>query len=53
MVRSSAWSGIRENIAASGASDAGALRCAPFGVPVVPEVRMMNRASSAGGSTSD
>jgi hypothetical protein len=38
-----------ENIAASGLSVSGWARCAPFGVPVVPEVRMMNRLDSSGG----
>ena len=52
IVRSRARSGIFENSAAAGSSDSGCLRCAPFGVPVVPLVRMTTRPFSAGGTTS-
>ena len=52
-VFSSARSGIRENIAASGARLSGEPRWAPLGVPVVPEVRITNLAGSAGGSWSE
>ena len=52
IVRSPACSGIFENSAAAGSSDSGCLRCAPFGVPVVPLVRMTTRPFSAGGTTS-
>ena len=41
IVFSRAFSGIRESSAATGSSDFGWLREAPFGVPVVPEVRMI------------
>ena len=36
IVRSRALSGIRSSSAATGSSDCGCLRLAPFGVPVVP-----------------
>ena len=49
-----AFSGIRSMIEMSGPKPLGVLRAAPFGVPVVPEVRMIVRpclrgTSSAGG----
>ena len=52
IVRSPARIGIRENIAASGPSVSGCARWAPFGDPVVPEVRITNRLDSSGGSRS-
>jgi hypothetical protein len=52
-VLSRARSGILARSAAAGSSDSGCLREAPFGVPVVPEVRMMTRPFSAGGRSSD
>jgi len=45
-------SGIFDSSAAAGSSVSGWLRVAPFGVPVVPEVRMTTRPGSAGGTTS-
>ena len=45
-----ARSGIASRIAAAGASDPGWLRCAPFGVPVVPLVRITVRPGSSGAS---
>ncbi len=39
-VLSRAFNGIFENSAASGSTESGCLRAAPFGVPVVPEVRI-------------
>ncbi len=53
IVRSRARSGIRENIAASGLRVSGWPRWAPFGIPVVPEVRITNRLDSSGGSRSE
>ncbi len=47
-----ARSGIFENSAAAGSSDSGCLRCAPFGEPVVPLVRMTTRPLFSGGTTS-
>ncbi len=45
----SAWSGIRDSSPAAGASDPGLERFAPFGGPVVPEVRITVRPGSDGG----
>ena len=53
IVVSRARSGIFENSAAAGSSESGCLRAAPFGVPVVPEVRITTRPGSAGGCRSD
>ena len=53
IVGSSALSGIFENSEAIGSIESGCLRCAPFGVPVVPEVRMTMRPFSSGGSRPD
>ena len=52
IVGSPARSGILENRAAAGSSDSGCLRCAPFGVPVVPLVRITTRPLFSGGTTS-
>ena len=52
IVFSRAFSGIRESSAAAGSSDLGCEREAPFGVPVVPEVRMTALPGAAGGTTS-
>ena len=49
IVFSRAFSGIRDSSAATGSSDFGWLREAPFGVPVVPEVRITALPGSAGG----
>ncbi len=49
---SRARSGMRLKSAAAGLSPPGCLRAAPFGVPVVPEVRMIVRPGSSGGETS-
>ena len=51
IVFSRAFSGIRDSSAATGSSDFGWLREAPFGVPVVPEVRMIALPGSSGGTT--
>ena len=53
IVRSRARSGIRSSSAATGSSDCGCLRLAPFGVPVVPEVRISALPCSGGGDRSD
>ena len=53
IVRSRERSGIRSSSAATGSSDCGCLRLAPFGVPVVPEVRMTALPWSGGGVRSD
>jgi hypothetical protein len=42
-------SGIRDRSATAGPIVSGCLREAPFGVPVVPEVRMIALPDSAGG----
>ena len=49
IVRSRARSGIRSSSAATGSSDCGCLRLAPFGVPVVPDVRISALPCSGGG----
>ena len=46
-------SGIRSSSAATGSSDCGCLRLAPFGVPVVPDVRITALPCSGGGVRSD
>ena len=51
IVFSRAFSGIRDSSAAAGSSDLGWLREAPFGVPVVPEVRITALPGSDGGIT--
>ncbi len=51
IVVSRALSGIASNSEATGVSESGCLRWAPFGVPVVPLVRMMTRLGSSGGSS--
>ena len=51
-VRSRAFSGIFESSATSGPIVSGCLREAPFGVPVVPLVRMIARPDSSGGTGS-
>src|SRR3954451_22046410 len=51
IVCSRARSGIMSNSAAAGPSDSGCLRWAPFGLPVVPLVRITTRPFSLGGST--
>ena len=53
IVRSPALSGICSSSAATGSSDCGWRRLAPFGLPVVPEVRISALPCSAGGSRSD
>ena len=53
IVRSRDFSGICSSSAATGSSDWGCLRLAPFGVPVVPEVRMSALPWSGGGARSD
>jgi hypothetical protein len=53
IVCSRARSGIMSNSAAAGSSDSGWRRWAPFGLPVVPLVRMTTRPFWLGGSTSD
>jgi hypothetical protein len=45
--------GILDRKAAAGSGDAGLLRPAPLGVPVVPEVRMVARPSWSGGTGSE
>ena len=45
--------GSRRAARPTGSSDLGCERDAPFGVPVVPEVRMIDLPGSAGGTTSD
>ena len=49
IVCSRAFSGIRDSSAAAGSSDRGCEREAPFGVPVVPEVRITALPRSLGG----
>ncbi len=49
IVRSRARSGIMSSRAAAGSSDDGWCRPAPFGVPVVPLVRMTTRPGRSGG----
>ena len=51
IVFSRAFSGIMASSAAAGSSDFGCEREAPFGVPVVPEVRMIALPRSFGGAT--
>ena len=51
IVFSRAFSGIIASSAAAGSSDRGCEREAPFGVPVVPEVRMIALPRSLGGRT--
>ena len=51
-VRSRARSGIFDSSDAAGSSVLGSLRLAPFGVPVVPLVRMTMRPFVAGGRRS-
>jgi hypothetical protein len=51
IVFSRAFSGIMASSAAAGSSDLGCEREAPFGVPVVPEVRMIALPRSLGGLT--
>ena len=51
-VVSRARSGILEKRDAAGSIESGCLRAAPFGVPVVPEVRITTRPFSRGGSSS-
>ncbi len=53
MVFSRAFSGILDSSAAAGSSDLGWEREAPFGVPVVPDVRMIAFPGSPGGTTSE
>ncbi len=53
IVRPRAFSGIRSSSAATGSSDWGCLRLAPFGVPVVPEVRISALPCSGGGERSE
>ena len=50
IVFSRAFSGIMASSAAAGSSDLGCERDAPFGVPVVPEVRMIALPRSLGGA---
>ncbi len=50
IVVSRARNGIFENRAAAGSRLSGWLRLAPFGVPVVPLVRMTTRPLSTGGT---
>ena len=50
IVRSPACSGMRERSAIAGLRPSGCLRAAPFGVPVVPDVRITTRPGSAGGT---
>ena len=52
IVVSRACSGIFDSSEAAGSSESGWLRDAPFGVPVVPDVRITTRPGSAGGTTS-
>ena len=49
IVVSRAFSGIRSSSAAIGSIDFGCARLAPFGVPVVPEVRIVALPGSFGG----
>ena len=49
-VFSRAFSGMRDSSATAGPIVSGCLRDAPFGVPVVPDVRMIARPDSAGGT---
>ena len=51
-VRSRARSGIASSSAAAGSSDSGWRRLAPFGVPVVPLVRMTTRPRAGAATTS-
>ena len=51
IVFSRARSGITDSSAAIGSIDFGIEREAPFGVPVVPDVRMIARPCSAGGAS--
>jgi hypothetical protein len=53
IVRSRACSGITDSSEAIGSTVLGIERSAPFGVPVVPEVRMIARPCCPGGVTSD
>ena len=53
IVFSRAFSGIIASSAAAGSSERGCEREAPFGVPVVPDVRMIALPRSDGGSTSE
>ena len=53
IVFSRAFSGIRDSSAAAGSSDLGWEREAPFGVPVVPEVRITALPRAAGGLRSE
>ena len=46
-----AFSGMRDRYETAGSSDCGPPREAPFGVPVVPEVRITARPSRSGGTT--
>ena len=48
IVVSRACSGIFDSSAAAGSSESGWLRDAPFGVPVVPEVRITTRPGLGG-----
>ena len=45
------FSGILDRYATTGSIDCGPPREAPFGVPVVPEVRITARPSRSGGTT--
>jgi hypothetical protein len=51
-VFSRALSGITDSSAATGSRFFGCEREAPFGVPVVPEVRIVARPGALGGTTS-
>ena len=53
IVVSRALSGIFENSAAAGSSVSGCARAAPFGCPVVPEVRITTRPVCVGARTSE
>ena len=53
IVTSPSCSGIFESSAAAGSTEVGDWRVAPFGVPVVPEVRITVRPGSPGGTGSD
>jgi hypothetical protein len=50
-VRPRARIGIASSTASAGAIELGWLRCAPFGVPVVPLVRITVRPGAGGGSS--
>ena len=52
-VLSRAVAGCGRAARATGSSDSGCLRLAPFGEPVVPDVRITMRPFSAGGTTSE